>query len=78
MKVSLSWLKELVDIPCGVNEISESLSMSGFEVEELVDLEDLIEGIVVGLVEEVSPHPNADKLRVCKVNVGETYQLQIV
>ena len=78
MKVSLSWLKELVDIPCGVNEIAESLSMSGFEVEELVDLEDLIEGIVVGLVEEVSPHPNADKLRVCKVNVGETNQLQIV
>ncbi len=78
MKVSLNWLKELVEIPCDVDEIAESLSMSGFEVEELVDLTLLANGIVVGFVQEVSPHPNADKLRVCKVDVGEENQLQIV
>ncbi len=78
MKVPISWLKDLVDIPCGIEELCESLSMSGFEVEELVDQSQLLSGIVVGYVLDVTPHPNADKLKVCKVDIGKTNTLQIV
>ena len=46
MKVSLAWLKELVEIQCDVDEIAESLSMSGFEVEEIRDLKILFRNIL--------------------------------
>ncbi len=78
MKVSLTWLKELVEIPCSVDEIAESLSMSGFEVEGLDDLKKSVEGIVVGFVKDVGPHPNADKLSICNVDVGNKDHLQII
>ncbi|WP_413357384.1 phenylalanine--tRNA ligase subunit beta [Prochlorococcus marinus] len=78
MKVSLSWLNELVDIHCDVEELADSLSMAGFEVEELIDLSASLEGIVTGYVIDISPHPNADKLSVCKVDIGKSEAIQIV
>ncbi|ABX08824.1 phenylalanine--tRNA ligase subunit beta [Prochlorococcus marinus] len=78
MKASLSWLKELVDTSMDVAEIAEKLSISGFEVEEEIDLGLKVKGIVVGKVEEVLPHPNADKLKICRVDIGTKKSLQIV
>ncbi len=78
MKVSLSWLKELVSITCDVDDIAESLSMSGFEVEEVVDLSSSIKGLVIGYIQKIEDHPNANKLKICTVDVGKAESLQIV
>ncbi|MEC7896775.1 MAG: phenylalanine--tRNA ligase subunit beta, partial [Cyanobacteriota bacterium] len=78
MRVSLSWLKDLVQVNEPASQLGERLSMAGFEVEELDDLSSLAQGVVVGYVLERDKHPNADKLSVCKVNVGTDEPLQIV
>ncbi|WP_320664476.1 phenylalanine--tRNA ligase subunit beta [Prochlorococcus sp. MIT 1223] len=78
MKVPYSWLNELVCIHETVYEIEESLSMAGFEVESIEDLSKRVEGVVVGYIEEIEKHPNADKLRVCTVNTGDEVKSQIV
>jgi phenylalanyl-tRNA synthetase beta chain len=71
MKLTLSWLNEFIDIPDDdpalVVEAFESL---GHEVEEWLPLDPTFRGVVVGEVIEVNPHPNADKVRLTKVNVG--------
>ncbi len=78
MKVSVSWLRELVDFKCDIEELSESLSMAGFEVESVEDLSEQARNVVIGFVENVAPHPNAEKLRICSVNVGLQKKLTIV
>ncbi|WP_269622929.1 phenylalanine--tRNA ligase subunit beta [Prochlorococcus marinus] len=78
MKVSINWLRELVEIPSDITDLAESLSMSGFEVEDVLDLASDLDGVIVGFVEEISSHPNADKLNVCKVQIGNENSLQIV
>ena len=78
MKVSLSWLKDLVEIPFEIEELSESLSMSGFEVEETIDLSKSFDGIVTGYVKDIKKHPNANKLKICSVEIGEEKPIQIV
>ncbi len=71
MKLTLSWLKEFVDVP---NEdpaaVAEALESLGHEVEEWLPLKPTFQGVIVGEVVEVGPHPNADKVRLTKVNVG--------
>ena len=69
MRVSLSWLKQLVQVDESVEELEHRLSMAGFEVEEIDDLSANAQGVVVGHVIEREPHPNADNLSVCKVDV---------
>ncbi len=78
MKVPVSWLKELVPITQTVEDIGESLSMAGFEVEGIDDLSTNAKGVLVGQVKECSSHPNADKLSVCLVNIAPGKDLQIV
>jgi phenylalanyl-tRNA synthetase beta chain len=81
MRVSLQWLKELVTGPAEAfapDSLAERLSMAGFEVEAIEDLAARAAGVVVGLVEEREPHPDADKLSVCQVRVGTEARLQIV
>ncbi|WP_114992872.1 phenylalanine--tRNA ligase subunit beta [Synechococcus sp. UW179A] len=78
MRVSLSWLQDLVQVNEPADQLGERLSMAGFEVEELEDLSLLAQGVVVGEVLACDRHPNADKLSVCKVNVGANQSLQIV
>ena len=78
MRVSLSWLQDLVQVNEPADQLGERLSMAGFEVEEMEDLSLLAQGVVVGEVVECDRHPNADKLSVCKVNVGTGELLQIV
>ncbi len=78
MKVSVSWLKNLVEINNDINELAEKLSMTGFEVESLEDLSAQAKNVVIGFVDEITPHPNAEKLKVCTVDVGLAKKLSIV
>lgn len=78
MKVSLSWLKEYVSVDLEPSVISEKLTMAGLEVDSVEQRFDYLDHIVVARVEEVKPHPNADKLSVCQVNTGADELIQIV
>ncbi len=71
MKISLKWLKQYIDVEASPEEIAERLTMLGLEVESIEDLGSRYRGFVVGQVVSVMKHPNADKLTVCKVNVGK-------
>ncbi|MAR06626.1 MAG: phenylalanine--tRNA ligase subunit beta [Cyanobium sp. NAT70] len=78
MRVSLSWLKQLVRVDDSVEVLADRLSMAGFEVEDIEDLSARAQGVVVGFVLERKKHPDADKLSVCSVDVGGDAPLQIV
>ena len=78
MRVSLNWLKELVDISLTPEELGQILTIAGFEVEAIEDLRVNADGVVVGKVLQRDRHPNADKLSVCKVDVGTDTPLNIV
>jgi phenylalanyl-tRNA synthetase beta chain len=81
MRVSLQWLRELVGAEPGAlepQELAERLSIAGFEVDAIEDLAANAAGVVVGYVREREPHPAADKLSVCQVDVGAAEPLQIV
>ena len=78
MRVSLSWLQDLVQVNEAADQLGERLSMAGFEVEEIDDLSRLAQGVVVGHVLESEKHPNADKLSVCVVDIGAEETVQIV
>ena len=70
MKVSLSWLKEYVPINMAVADLADALTMAGLEVEAVEDRYAHLETIVVGQVVDVLPHPNADRLKLCRVDGG--------
>jgi phenylalanyl-tRNA synthetase beta chain len=70
MRISLTWLRELVEVSLAPQELAETLTMAGFEVEDIEDRRTWADGVVVGKVLEVNPHPDADKLKVCRVDVG--------
>ena len=72
MKLSLNWIKDYVKLPedMDLSRLAYDLTMSTVEVEGAENLAERFEKIVIGELREVLPHPNADKLRVCKVDVG--------
>lgn len=79
MRISLNWLQELVDISLSPEALAETLTMAGFEVEDIEDRRTWADGVVVGKVLSREQHPNADKLSVCQVDVGaESGPLNIV
>lgn len=81
MKVSLNWLKEYLDIKLAAEETGEQLTDIGLEVEGIEEIESIqggLEGVVVGLVKECGKHPNADKLSLTKVDIGNGEELQII
>jgi phenylalanyl-tRNA synthetase beta chain len=78
MRVSLNWLKELVDVDLTATELGKILTIAGFEVEAIDDLRTFADGVVIGKVIQKEPHPNADKLSVCQVEVGGDAPLNIV
>ena len=78
MNVTLNWLKTYIDFEFSPNELAERLTMLGVEVEAIKQLGTGLDGIVVGRVDVVGRHPNADKLVLCQVDVGEAESLQIV
>ena len=78
MRISLSWLQEFVDISHSPEDLAHLLTMAGFEVEEIEDRRTWAEGVKVGRVMSREPHPNADKLSVCQVDIGTGDLQQIV
>lgn len=78
MRISLNWLQELVDIPLAPDALADMLTMAGFEVEAIEDRRTWADGVMVGRVVECQPHPNADKLRVCQVDLGGSALSKIV
>ena len=68
MKISLSWLKQYVDVDLPVSELSHRLTMAGIEVGEVEIIGGWTE-VFVGHVTDVRPHPNADRLTLCKVRI---------
>ena len=77
MKFTLSWLKEHLDTDASLETILDTLTIIGLEVEEVVDRTKELAPFTVAYVESAEKHPDADKLRVCRVNTG-TEVLQIV
>ena len=78
MKISSRWLREYVHHPLSTEELSHALTMCGLEVEGEESFGFSTDGLVVGHVLEVSPHPNADRLTCCKVSLGDDSPVQII
>lgn len=78
MQFPESWLREFCNPPLSTEQLAETLTMAGLEVEELKPVAPPFHGIVVGEIVEAAQHPNADRLRVCKVDVGQAQLLDIV
>ncbi|MCF2946850.1 phenylalanine--tRNA ligase subunit beta [Paraglaciecola aquimarina] len=78
MKFSEKWLREWVSPSISTDELSEQLSMAGLEVDGIETVAGEFSGVVVGEVVECGQHPDADKLQVTKINVGDDELLDIV
>lgn len=78
MKISLNWLREHVELPSSVDELTHLLTRAGVEVEGVISLGVAIPKVVVAQINESSRHPNADRLSVCKVDDGSGVPRQIV
>ncbi len=78
MKVSQNWLKNLVEITSSPEDLSEKLSIGGFEVESLEDCSKNVNGVVLGKVLSVLKHEGSDKLSICQVDIGNSKNLQII
>jgi phenylalanyl-tRNA synthetase beta chain len=80
MKLSLNWIKQYVDLPkeLTIEKLAYDLTMCTVEVEETVNLAESFNGLVVGRVLTVEEHPNADKLHICTVDVGDMSPSTIV
>ncbi len=71
MIVSLSWLKEYVPIEMAPLDLAEELTMAGLEVEAVKDRYAYLQKVLVGRIADIRPHPNADKLQCCDVDLGD-------
>ena len=95
MRISVNWLKELVEltltaagrssqappsrgVPMTPEKLAETLTVAGIEVEDIEDRRKCADGVVVGRILERQPHPNADKLSVCTVDIGQEKPSTIV
>ncbi len=78
MLLSMQWLRDFVPYEGGIQELGDRLTMLGLELEEIFNPFEAIKDIVVGHVVECDKHPEAEKLSVCKVDVGEDELLDIV
>ncbi len=78
MQFPESWLREFCNPPLSSTQLAEVLTMGGLEVEELKPVAPPFTGIVVGQIMAAEQHPNADRLRVCQVDVGQAKWLNIV
>ncbi|AVR45783.1 phenylalanine--tRNA ligase subunit beta [Christiangramia fulva] len=81
MKISYNWLKQFIKLPDNAEETGKLLTDLGLEVEGITSFQSIkggLEGVVVGHVLSCSEHPNADKLQLTKVNLGNGEEVQIV
>ena len=78
MNTALSWIKAYVpDLECTAQEYTDAMTLSGTKVEGYEKLDKNLEKIVVGQIKTIEPHPNADKLIICQVDIGSE-MIQIV
>jgi phenylalanyl-tRNA synthetase beta chain len=78
MNVSRRWLEDFLRRPLDARDLAERLTMLGAPVDGVQPLHDDLADVLVAVVEEVRPHPNADRLRVCAVNRGNSESLNVV
>lgn len=78
MRISLNWLKEFIALEISVDELAERMTMLGMEIESITEPGKEIKDVFVGHILDIQPHPDADKLVVCKTDVGQEEPLQIV
>lgn len=71
MKVSMEWLRELVDLDQSAEQLAETLTRGGIEVEGVENLNKGFEKVVIGEIVSLAKHPDADRLLVCDINVGQ-------
>src|SRR6185437_14313710 len=78
MKFTLSWLKQHLDTKADLATVVETLTRLGLEVEHVHNPAALLKDFVVAAILEAEPHPNADRLRVCRVDIGSGAPIQVV
>ncbi len=78
MKFSVNWLREFVELPASIAELTETLTLAGVEIERFEQRGAEFEKVVVAQITASKPHPNADRLSVCQVNDGSGQTRQIV
>lgn len=78
MRVPEQWLRAMVNPPIDSEMLADALTMAGLEVEDTLPLAPEFSGVLVGRVTAVTPHPDADRLRICTVDIGQPDMLQIV
>ena len=78
MKVPVKWLKDYVNIDITPKELGDALTLSGSNVEEVITAGEEIENVVTGKIIDIKPHPDAEKLVVCQVDIGTDEPIQIV
>ena len=81
MKISINWLQDFIHLPESTEAVAEKLTLSGLEVEGIERFDQIkggLEGLVIGEVLSVQPHPDADRLRLTTVDVGQEAPLPIV
>ena len=78
MQFPESWLREFCNPPLSTQQLADTLTMAGLEVEDMKSVAPPFSKVVVGLITSAEQHPNADRLRVCQVDVGQSQALSIV
>ena len=78
MKFSEKWLREWVDPDIDTETLAHGLTMAGHEVESVQQYGAGLDYVIVAEVLDVQKHPNADRLSVCQVNIGESTPLEVV
>ncbi len=78
MRFSEAWLREWVNPPIETRDLIDQLSMAGLEVDAVAPAAPYFEGVKIGWVTEVMPHPDASRLKVCTVDLGQDEPLQII
>src|SRR3990167_9537477 len=78
MKCSEKWLREWANPPVDISVLAEQLTLSGLEVDSIVQAAPDFNGVVIGHVISVQPHPNADRLSFCQVEINNHHILEIV
>ncbi|MET1253622.1 phenylalanine--tRNA ligase subunit beta [Aliikangiella maris] len=78
MKISENWLRTWVNPQISTDQLVSVLTMAGLEVDGIEEMGAELKGVLVGVIEKAEKHPEADKLQVCSVNIGESENLQII
>ncbi len=78
MKASVNWFKDFIDVPENLKDFCHQLTMTGSKVERLIPRGVGIQGVVTGKIQQIDPHPDADRLRICLIDIHSDETLQIV